>query len=295
MGTPTTTGEAVGELTKVIPMANQPRKRSREESEKLWLHGVAHVLLTVMSLFSIFPVWWVVSMAFDADATAGVLRVFPAHFSFAAFQSVIAHPTEIDGLSFWQLLWNSTLLSAGTTVIGIVLGASAAYAFSRFRFPGRNAGLMSFLVLQMFPAVASIAPVASIPAALARQLAGDQLVVAHRTSQQLERLHLGPVLGLRREDRDHLGAVERALDLGPQRLAQGRAGREEVAPEDALGLLGAGGAPRPGAVAPVAGELDVDPARHRVANLLRRRGASSRTVPRTPERQALGPAGAGPT
>ena len=158
MGTPTTTGEAVGELTKVIPMANQPRKRSREESEKLWLHGVAHVLLTVMSLFSIFPVWWVVSMAFDADATAGVLRVFPAHFSFAAFQSVIAHPTEIDGLSFWQLLWNSTLLSAGTTVIGIVLGASAAYAFSRFRFPGRNAGLMSFLVLQMFPAVASIAP-----------------------------------------------------------------------------------------------------------------------------------------
>ncbi|MNS46595.1 Trehalose transport system permease protein SugB [compost metagenome] len=84
--------------------------------------------------------------------------LIPKGVSLESFARVIAMPTEIDGLSFWQLMWNSLALSAGTTIIGIVLGASAAYAFSRFNFPGRKAGLMSFLVLQMFPAVASIAP-----------------------------------------------------------------------------------------------------------------------------------------
>jgi arabinogalactan oligomer/maltooligosaccharide transport system permease protein len=33
----------------------------------------------------------------------------------------------------------------------VLLGASAAYAFSRYRFRGRRAGLLSVLVVQMFP------------------------------------------------------------------------------------------------------------------------------------------------
>lgn len=155
---PVATDKDARELIAVVPRAGATPRNLKPRTARLLAHSGAHVILLTMSLFSIFPVWWVISMAFDSDATAGVLRVFPAHFSIAAFTNVIEHPTEIDGLSFWQLLWNSTVLSAGTTVIGVALGASAAYAFSRFRFPGREAGLMSFLVLQMFPAVASIAP-----------------------------------------------------------------------------------------------------------------------------------------
>lgn len=146
------------ELTKRIPKAGGPESSGRAPGTNKLALAAAHVILTGMSLFSIFPVWWILTMAFDADATAGSLRFFPAHFSVAAFQNVIAHPTEVDGLSFWQLLWNSIVLSGGTTLLGIGIGASAAYAFSRFRFKGRKTGLKSFLVLQMYPQVASIAP-----------------------------------------------------------------------------------------------------------------------------------------
>ncbi|MEB3197166.1 MAG: sugar ABC transporter permease [Candidatus Sericytochromatia bacterium] len=120
----------------------------------------AHLVLCFFSLFAIFPVWWVVAMALDPNSVAAPskLVLIPEGISFASFQRVIANPTEVDGLTFGRLLWNSVLLSAGTTAIGIGLGATAAYAFSRFRFPGREAGLMSFLVLQMFPAVATVAP-----------------------------------------------------------------------------------------------------------------------------------------
>lgn len=148
------------ELTATVPKAGgAPAPKGRRLPK--WLpHLGAHAILIAFSLFSLFPVWWVVAMALDPNSVSqpSELVLIPKGISFESFARVIAMPTEIDGLSFWQLMGNSVLLSVGTTVIGIVLGASAAYAFSRFNFPGRKAGLMSFLVLQMFPAVASIAP-----------------------------------------------------------------------------------------------------------------------------------------
>ncbi|MFP5501348.1 MAG: sugar ABC transporter permease [Candidatus Sericytochromatia bacterium] len=161
------TPEGATELTARVPKAGQPS--AREKRLPKWLPlALAHAILISFSLFSIFPVWWVVSMALDPSSVAqpSELVLIPKGVSFESFARVIANPTEIDGLSFGQLLWNSIALSLGTTVIGIVLGASAAYAFSRFNFPGRKAGLMSFLVLQMFPAVASIAPLYVLLSAL---------------------------------------------------------------------------------------------------------------------------------
>jgi arabinogalactan oligomer/maltooligosaccharide transport system permease protein len=128
----------------------------------------AHVVLSVFALFAVFPVWWVVAMALDPQSVAAPTKLvlIPEGVSLAAFARVIAQPTEVEGLTFGRLLWNSVVLSAGTTAIGIGLGASAAYAFSRFRFPGRNGGLQSFLVLQMFPAVATVAPLYVLLSAL---------------------------------------------------------------------------------------------------------------------------------
>ena len=43
-------------------------------------------------------------------------------------------------------------------MLGVFLACTAAYAFSRFKFPGRRAGLMSFLVSQMFPGTLMLIP-----------------------------------------------------------------------------------------------------------------------------------------
>ena len=49
-------------------------------------------------------------------------------------------------------------MAAATTILGVFLASTAGYAFSRFRFPGRRAGLMSFLVSQMFPGTLTLIP-----------------------------------------------------------------------------------------------------------------------------------------
>jgi len=59
---------------------------------------------------------------------------------------------------FWRQLLNSVLIALVTTILGVFLACTAAYAFSRFRFPGRSAGLMSFLVSQMFPGTLMMIP-----------------------------------------------------------------------------------------------------------------------------------------
>ncbi len=59
---------------------------------------------------------------------------------------------------FGHQLFNSVIVSLVTTLLGVFLACTAAYAFSRFRFPGRRAGLLSFLVIQMFPGTMMMIP-----------------------------------------------------------------------------------------------------------------------------------------
>jgi arabinogalactan oligomer/maltooligosaccharide transport system permease protein len=121
--------------------------------------GLLHLFLITMTLFSVFPVWWIVAMAFDGSGVRPTsLRLWPSEPSLQPLMSVLQRPIDIDGVTFGQLLTNSLILSLGTSVLGILLGATAGYAFARFRFKGQKTGLASFLLLQMFPTVVMVAP-----------------------------------------------------------------------------------------------------------------------------------------
>ena len=69
----------------------------------------------------------------------------------------VAGPREGRWLFGRQLL-NSLAVALGTTLVGVLLSCSAAYAFSRFRFPGHATGLLLLLVVQMFPATLLMIP-----------------------------------------------------------------------------------------------------------------------------------------
>jgi arabinogalactan oligomer/maltooligosaccharide transport system permease protein len=61
-------------------------------------------------------------------------------------------------MTFSKLLANSLLVALGTSLFAVALGASAAYAFSRFNFIGRQLGMLGFIILLMLPATATLAP-----------------------------------------------------------------------------------------------------------------------------------------
>jgi arabinogalactan oligomer/maltooligosaccharide transport system permease protein len=77
---------------------------------------------------------------------------WPQHVSWKNFTDVM---TE-QPFARWML--NSLIVAALTTIVGVFLACTAAYSFSRFRFPGQRAGLMSFLISQMFPGTLMLVP-----------------------------------------------------------------------------------------------------------------------------------------
>ncbi|MHB0997265.1 MAG: sugar ABC transporter permease, partial [Elusimicrobiales bacterium] len=63
-----------------------------------------------------------------------------------------AYASLLKDTMFLRWLWNSLLITLATSFIGVSLASTAAYAFSRFRFPGKKAGLILLLSSQMIPA-----------------------------------------------------------------------------------------------------------------------------------------------
>ncbi len=61
-------------------------------------------------------------------------------------------------LYFGQLLMNSLFIALGVSLFSVVLGSSAAYAFSRFKFIGRQAGMLGFIVLLLLPTTGVVIP-----------------------------------------------------------------------------------------------------------------------------------------
>jgi arabinogalactan oligomer/maltooligosaccharide transport system permease protein len=130
-------------------------------------HWPLHLFLIVFTLLAIYPILWVFTVAFSGTQSLAIVDLpshpsaidrwrailpWPARFSLSNFTSVMTD----QPFGLWLL--NSAIVSLATTVVGVALACSAAYAFSRFRFPGRRAGLMSFLVSQMFPGTLMLIP-----------------------------------------------------------------------------------------------------------------------------------------
>jgi arabinogalactan oligomer/maltooligosaccharide transport system permease protein len=132
-----------------------------------------HLFLIPFCLATLFPALWVVKMAFRAEqAFATDLNPLPVEFSLQNFETLMSDPL------FGRQLLNSLLVATLTTLLGVFLACTAAYAFSRFRFPGRRAGLMFLLVTQMFPGTMMTIPLYSLMESLGllNQMAGLILV-----------------------------------------------------------------------------------------------------------------------
>lgn len=133
----------------------------------LWWQQVLYQLgFVLIALFVLVPIWGLFQMAFD-NAIRGWpidFRIVPQQFTFDVFLKAWEKPAQ--SLSFLGLLQNSLIAAGGAMVLSVALGASMAYAFARFRFPGRRAGLFGLLIGTLLPQVALMTPLFVLLSAL---------------------------------------------------------------------------------------------------------------------------------
>jgi arabinogalactan oligomer/maltooligosaccharide transport system permease protein len=106
-----------------------------------WRHVVAWAALA----FALFPIIWIVSASFNPLGSLQSQTLIPDTLSLDNYRDLLA---DTD-YKHWFV--NTMLIAGGAGAIQVLLSAFAAYAFSRMRFRGRRTGLLSVLLVQMFP------------------------------------------------------------------------------------------------------------------------------------------------
>jgi arabinogalactan oligomer/maltooligosaccharide transport system permease protein len=126
-----------------------------------------HFVLVPASFAALYPVLWVLKTALSGsqrlDASPSPI---PSEATLANFAAVTGTLDSAGGWLFGRQLFNSVAVAVATTLVGLLLSTTAAYAFSRFRFPGREAGLGALMLTQLFPGVVMMVPLYLILKAL---------------------------------------------------------------------------------------------------------------------------------
>ncbi|HUJ61661.1 MAG TPA: sugar ABC transporter permease [Kofleriaceae bacterium] len=119
----------------------------------------AHVGLIVLVAIVLYPVMLVLKKAFEPGRSFALsASPLPRAVTLDHFRDLFAARGQSDELLFLRHTFNSLIVALATTAVGVALSCTAAYALSRFRFPGRRTGLTTFLVVQMFPATLLLIP-----------------------------------------------------------------------------------------------------------------------------------------
>jgi len=130
-------------------MSKRPSSIKRSKTIGLvWRWGLAAVLI----LFSIFPVLWIISAAINPVNDLANQKLIPDNWSFVNFQELVSNPI----FPFFTWLKNSLIVSTISTLLTLSLTTLAAFAFSRFRFKGRQSMLKAILLIQSFPNLLAI-------------------------------------------------------------------------------------------------------------------------------------------
>ena len=107
------------------------------------------------------PVIWMflTSVMRPVDLTAKPLRLIPQTITFERFRQIFASASASDPAYVFRIaLKNSFLIAVSVTILSLVVGTLAAYAFAHVRFRGKNALMLLILFTYMLPPAAMIIP-----------------------------------------------------------------------------------------------------------------------------------------
>lgn len=108
-----------------------------------------NLLFIIICMVALIPILYAVTLSLSDGSSAFTtgLSLLPKSPTLKNYGAILIEEPF--------LLWlkNSLVLSVGTMVIAMTTAVMAAYAFSRYRFKGKNAVLQMLLILNAFPQI----------------------------------------------------------------------------------------------------------------------------------------------
>jgi arabinogalactan oligomer / maltooligosaccharide transport system permease protein len=113
------------------------------------------IIAIIMVIFSAFPILWMFSASLNATGSLATQHLIPDNPGIENYKTLLTS----GEFPFWTWFGNSLKVSIITSVLSLSITTIAAYAFSRFRFRGRQTMLKGILLLQVFPALLALVAV----------------------------------------------------------------------------------------------------------------------------------------
>ncbi|MCO5954703.1 sugar ABC transporter permease [Microbacterium yannicii] len=169
------------------PRAERPVRR---RSFGRWFGdtGWRHLVAIVVSVFAIFPLLYVLSASLNPNGTLTGSNALFSRIGIDAYVRILTDPAV--PYPMWFL--NTLIVATVTGFVMVFIGALAAYAFSRMRFSGRRVGLITIVVVQMFPQLLAVVAIFLMMSAI-----GDWFpAIGLNTLSGLILIYLGGALGV---------------------------------------------------------------------------------------------------
>jgi multiple sugar transport system permease protein len=133
------------------------RKNSKKTGGLLKIITVWLPVLAIM-IFLLFPFYWtfVTTIKPESELYGLTVSYWPKTPTFESYKKLFVE------INFLKPMRNSFLVAISTTLVSLFASTLAAYAFTRYTFPGRRPLMAMFLTNNMFPVVLLLIPLFSI-------------------------------------------------------------------------------------------------------------------------------------
>ena len=147
-----------------------------------------YVLVALVLVWALFPVMFLISAALNPAGTLSTSSLVPTEFSLSNLETLFNDASR--PYATWYR--NSLVIGLVGALAQTFIGACAAYAFSRMRFTGRRVGLVTIVVVQMFPQLLAVVAIFLLMSTL-----GDWFpAIGLNTHTGLILVYLGGALGV---------------------------------------------------------------------------------------------------
>lgn len=118
--------------------------------KKIMVSAALHLELILVCLIVLIPIFWIVSSSFNDSSGLASATLIPERWTLHNYRRLFEETRYVS----WFL--NTLRIAAVNAVVSVSLVMVTAWVMSRFRFTGKKAGLMTLLLLSMFPSFLSM-------------------------------------------------------------------------------------------------------------------------------------------
>ena len=143
--------------SEAVPALNTRRsggRHARRVTSRMALKSVIYLLLVVLALVAVVPFLWMVTTSLKSvqESSTYPPTILPAVPQWHDFSDVF---NAVPLLTFFR---NTVFYSLAVTLGQVLFCSTAAFAFARLRFPGRNLLFVLYLATLMIPSAVTLVP-----------------------------------------------------------------------------------------------------------------------------------------